>query len=318
MVRALRAGAPHSLMISGGDLIGAAPLVSTLFRHESTIEVMNAIGLDASAVGNHEFDAGAAELQRIAKGGCPPPQPDAVATSCTLAPYTGARFPFLAANVLDAGGHTLFAPSVIREIDGIRVGIIGAVTRSTPRLVTPSGVAGLRFGDEADAINRAARQLKAQGVKAIVMTIHEGGEVGASGQRADWNDATCPDAHGPIFRIARRVTKDVDVIFSAHTHQGYRCVVDGRVIIQGTSYGRGVSVVDVMLDRKTKQVIPALTRSINLPVPNDQTDPALRERRAAARGRAGGPGRRAPHPRRRHERARAHRRRRPYHLQPRQ
>jgi 5'-nucleotidase len=282
LVKALRAGAPHSLMISGGDLIGAAPLVSTLFRHESTIEVMNAIGLDASTVGNHEFDAGATELKRIANGGCPPPQPDAVATSCTLAPYTGARFPYLSANVFDGHGHTLFAPSVIREIDGIRVGIIGAVTRSAPTLVTPSGVAGLRFIDEADAINRAARHLKAQGVKAIVMTIHEGGELGPASQRGDWNDASCPDAHGPIFAIAKRVTRDVDVIFSAHTHQGYRCVVDGRVIIQGTSYGRGLSVVDVVLDPKSKKVIPSRTRSINLPVLNDQTDPALRERLAAA------------------------------------
>jgi 5'-nucleotidase len=282
LVKALRAGAPHSLMISGGDLIGAAPLVSTLFRHESTIEVMNAIGLDASTVGNHEFDAGAAELKRIANGGCPPPQPDAVATSCTLAPYTGARFPYLSANVFDGHGHTLFAPSLIREIDGIRVGIIGAVTRNTPTLVTPSGVAGLRFIDEAEAINRAARHLKAQGVKAIVMTIHEGGELGPPSQRGDWNDASCPDAHGPIFAIAKRVTRDVDVIFSAHTHQGYRCVIDGRVIIQGTSYGRGLSVVDVVLDPKSKKVIPSQTRTINLPVLNDQTDPALRERLAAA------------------------------------
>src|SRR4029079_8654673 len=100
----------------GGDLIGAAPLVSTLFRHESTIEVMNAIGLDASTVGNHEFDAGAAELKRIAAGGCAPRTPEAVATSCTLAPYTGARFPYLSANVFDSRDHTLFAPSVIRDV----------------------------------------------------------------------------------------------------------------------------------------------------------------------------------------------------------
>ena len=283
LVRALRAAAPNSLMISGGDLIGAAPLVSTLFRHESTIEVMNRIGLDISTVGNHEFDAGATELKRIANGGCAANRPDSPVTSCASAPYAGARFTYLSANVLDASGHTLFPASVIKNFQGIRVGVIGAVTRTTPSIVSPSGVAGLRFTDEADAINRAARQLKAQGVKVIVMTIHEGGELGDPSQkRGDWNDASCPDAHGPIFEIAKRVTKDVDVIFSAHTHQGYRCVVDGRVIIQGTSYGRGVSVVDVSIDPKTKKVIPALTRSINLPVVNEHTDAALRERLAAA------------------------------------
>ena len=282
MVKALRADAPNSLLISGGDLIGAAPLVSTLFRHESTIEVMNAIGLDVSTVGNHEFDGGATELKRIAAGGCAAPRPDAAVSSCALGRYAGARFPYLSANVIDAQGHTLFAPSVIKDIHGIRVGIIGAVTRSTPSIVTPSGVAGLRFTDEAAAINRAARNLKAHGVRAIVVTIHEGGEVGPAQRRGDWNDTTCPDAHGPIFEIARRMTRDVDVIFSAHTHQGYRCLVDGRLIVQGTSYGRGVSVVDLALDPKTHRVLPALTRSINLPVLNEHTDPAVRERLAAA------------------------------------
>ena len=282
LVQALRAGSPNSLMISGGDLISAAPLVSTLFRHESTIEVMNAIGLDVSAVGNHEFDAGATELKRIARGGCGANPPGAVATSCALDPYRGAHFPYLGANVTELSGKPLLAASVIRRIQGIPVGIIGAVTRTVPTLVTPTGVAGLKFTDEADAINRAARQLKARGVRAIIVTIHEGGEIGPPQNRGDWNDATCPDAHGPIFDIARRVTRDVDVIFSAHTHQGYRCLVDGRVIIQGTSYGRGLSVVDVALDPKTRRIVAADTRSINLPVLNDQTDPAVRERLAAA------------------------------------
>ena len=282
LAEALRAAAPNSLMISGGDLIGASPLVSTLFHHESTIAVMNAIGLDVSTVGNHEFDAGATELRRIAKGGCAPNPPDAIATYCADGPYTGTKFPYLSANVLDAEGHTLFAPYVIKVVDGIRVGIIGAVTRSTPTIVVPSGIAGLTFTDEADAINRAARQLRDQGVRAIVMTIHEGGELGTPQDRGDWNDTRCPDAHGPIFDMARRITKDVGVIFSAHTHQGYRCLVDGRVIIQGTSYGRGLSVVDTVLDRKTRNFVPSLTRSINLPVLNDLTPPELRERLAAA------------------------------------
>ena len=282
LVKALRADAPNSLMLSGGDLIGAAPLVSTLFKHESTIEVMNEIGLDVSTVGNHEFDAGATELKRIAKGGCAATQPDDAVTSCALDRYRGARFAYLSANVIDGSGRTLFAPAIVKRVHGIPVGIIGAVTRTTPSIVIPSGVAGLRFVDEADAINRAARQLKAQGVRAIVLTIHEGGELGPPQHRGDWNDASCADAHGPIFDIAKRLSSDVSVIFSAHTHQGYRCVIDGRVIIQGTSYGRGVSVVDVALDPKTRRFIPALTRSINLPVVNDLTDAALRERFAAS------------------------------------
>lgn len=282
LVQTLRAGAPHSLMLSAGDLIGASPLVSTLFRHESTVEVMNRIGLELSALGNHEFDAGVAELKRVGRGGCAATVPESAISSCALGTYGGARFPLLSANVLDTRGKPVFAPYVVKRYAGIRVGIIGAVTRSTPSIVVPSGVAGLRFIDEAEAVNRAARRLRAQGVKAIVAVFHEGGELGTPQQRGDWNDTRCADAHGPIFDIARRLSRDVGVIFSAHTHQGYRCEVDGRIIIQGTSYGRGISVVDVALDPATRRFVPALTRSINLPVLNERTDPALRERLAAA------------------------------------
>ena len=284
MVNRLRDSADHALVVSSGDLIGAAPLVSTLFRHESTIELMGRIGIDLNVAGNHEFDAGLAELRRLYRGGCAGPSPQPAITTCALEKHPGARFPLLAANVLDTAGRPVFAPWVIRRVEGIPVGIVGAVTRTTPTIVVPSGVAGLRFTDEADAINRAVRELRRRGVKAIVAVLHEGGEVGPSNRRADWNDETCPAASGPIFEIARRLDKAVDVVFSAHTHQGYRCVVDGRVVIQATSYGRGVSVVDVALDRRSRDVDPRLTRSINLPVLNDATDAdpraALREKLA--------------------------------------
>ena len=282
MVTLLRAGAPHSLMISGGDLIGAAPLVSTLFRHESTIEVMNAIGLDAGTVGNHEFDAGIAELQRIARGGCAVNQPDGPVSSCALGAYAGPKFPMLASNVLDVRGQPVLPAYTVKRIGGIRVGIIGAVTMTTPSIVVPSGVAGLTFIDEAEGVNRAARQLRAMGVKTIVATFHEGGELGTPQNRGDWNDTRCADRSGPIFDIASRLVPEITVVFSAHTHQGYRCIVDGRTIVSGTSYGRGVSVVDVEIDRKTRALRPAATRSYNLPVVSEATDPAVRERLAAA------------------------------------
>ena len=282
MVGVLRAGAPHSLLISGGDLIGAAPLVSTLFRHESTIEVMNAIGLDAGTVGNHEFDAGIGELQRIARGGCAVNQPEDPVSSCALGPYTGPKFPMLASNVLDAAANPVLPAYTVKRIGGIRVGIIGAVTMTTPSIVVPSGVAGLTFIDEAEGANRAARQLRAMGVKTIIATFHEGGELGTPQNRGDWNDTACADRSGPIFDIASRLVPEITVVFSAHTHQGYRCIVDGRTIISGTSYGRGVSVVDIEIDRKTRALRPAATRSHNLPVVSEATDPALRERLAAA------------------------------------
>jgi 5'-nucleotidase len=66
----LRIERPASVVVSSGDLVGASPLVSGLFHDEPTIDVMNAIGVDANAVGNHEFDRGVQQLLRIVKGGC--------------------------------------------------------------------------------------------------------------------------------------------------------------------------------------------------------------------------------------------------------
>lgn len=282
LVRSLRASSPNSIMLAAGDLIGASPLVSTLFKHESTIAVMNQIGLELDAVGNHEFDAGIAELQRIGKGGCAPPQPNAVATSCTLAPYRGAKFPLVSSNVLGADGKPVLAPFVIKRVQGIPVGVIGAVTRTTPGIVIPSGIEGLSFIDEADGVNRAAKELRARGVKAIIAVFHEGGELGTQAQRGDWNDVNCPAMHGPILDIAKRLSPEISVIFTGHTHQGYRCFIEGRHLIQGTSYGRGVSVIDVKLDPKRRTIITSETKSINLPVFNERTDPVLRERLIAA------------------------------------
>jgi len=281
LVRSLRAGSPFSFMLAGGDLIGASPLPSTLFKHETTIEILNEMGLEASTVGNHEFDAGMPELQRIIKGGCAPTKPSDIVVSCASTPYPGAKFRYLGANVVDAKGNHPIAPYMIKEFDGIPVGFIGAVTKTTPQMVIPSGVAGLTFQDEADAVNRAAGELRAKGVRSMVAIFHEGIELGTQANRGDWNDTSCPNAHGPLLDIARRLAPEIRVIFSGHTHQGYRCEIEGRLLIQGTSYGRGVSVVDVELDRSTRAMLPPV-RSFNLPVLNDRTDAAQREKLVAA------------------------------------
>lgn len=281
LLDALRKASPYHLTIGAGDLVGASPLVSTLFKHETTIEVLNALGLEVSALGNHEFDAGAAELRRMIKGGCAPTKPDDIVASCVANPYPGAKFTYLGANVVDAQGRHLVAPYTIKHFDGIPVGIIGAVTRTTPQLVVPSGIAGLRFLDEAESVNRAADALRAKGVRAMIAIFHEGFELGTQGKRGEWNDTTCPDAHGPLLAIASRLAPEIRVVFSGHTHQGYRCEVGGRLLVQGTSYGRGVSVVDVELDRSTRAMLPPV-RSLNLPVMNEKTEPALREKLVAA------------------------------------
>lgn len=276
LAKALRAQVPHSLLISSGDMVGAAPLVSTLFRHESTIVAMNATGVDVGIPGNHEFDGGVAELQRLMHGGCAAPK--APFNSCPDGRFPGTNFPLVAANVTDSHtGQTLIAPSTVFNIDGVKIGVIGAVTRSTPQSVVPSGVAGLRFEDEAAAINRAAAALQTQGVHTLVAVIHEGGELDTA-HEADWNDTSCPGAHGALFELNRRITPAVDVVFSAHTHQGYRCLVEGRPVLQAFSYGRGLSVVDLTIDRRSGDVLREHTQSRNLPVLNGDTSDAQRRR----------------------------------------
>jgi 5'-nucleotidase len=261
LIGRLRAEQPNSVVVSSGDLIGASPLISGLFHDEPTIEVMNAIGLDLNAVGNHEFDRGIAELRRLVAGGCQHSE-TAHRRSCARGTYAGARFPFLAANVAErATGRNAFAPSLVRTIDGVKIGFIGAVTRATPGIVVPAGVAGLRFTSEAGALNHEAKRLQAAGVQAIVAVVHEGGETDG-----DFDD--CVKPRGTIFEIARRLDRAIDVVLSAHTHRGYNCTFEGRTVIQGASFGRLVSVVDLTIDRASGDVIASATRARNLPVPN--------------------------------------------------
>lgn len=270
-VRRLRAEQPASLLISSGDLVGASPLVSALFRDEPTIEVMNALGLSLNAAGNHEFDHGVAELRRLIAGGCATESRGVAVTCAGIArAYDGASFPFIAANVEDAAtGVPLLAPFVVRQVGGVRIGFIGAVTRTTPGIVMPAGIRGWRFTSEAAALNRYARQLRAEGVNAIVAVVHEGGE-------ADGGFDGCLNPRGPIFDIVRALDPAIVVVLSAHTHRSYNCRIDGRVVIQGASFGRLLSVIDLAIDRTSGAVVPGESRARNVPVANGRgSDKAL-------------------------------------------
>ena len=282
LLETLRASSRHHVTVSSGDMIGATPLVSALFRHEPTVDIANLIGVDLAIPGNHEFDAGQTELLRLLSGGCADNAASSPVKSCAMGRHSGAQFVTFAANVETAAGATLFPPSVVREFGGVRVGFIGAVTRATPSIVIPSGIEGLRFTDEAQAINAEARRLTSMGVQAIVAVVHEGGSTGAPGTPMQWNDPSCPNARGEIFEIVRRLGPEIDLILSAHTHQGYRCVIDGRAVMQATALGRGVSVADLVIDRRTGEVDRQLTQHRNLPVLRDDGDAGLREAVIAA------------------------------------
>lgn len=244
-VQQLRAKNPNHIFVAAGDLIGATPLLSALFKDEPTIESLSLMGLETSAVGNHEFDKGATELLRMQNGGC-------AADGCKgPAPFKGAQFKYLAASTVDtASGKTLFPAYHVKSFQGIPVAFIGLTLKDTPTIVVPDGVKGLEFRDEAATVNALVPQLRAQGIEAIVLLIHEGGV--ATG---DYNE--CPGISGPIVDIVKKLDKAVDLVVSGHTHRAYNCRIDGRLVTSGDKYGTIVTEIDLVLDPKSGDVTSA-------------------------------------------------------------
>ena len=219
-VAKLKAENPNHVVVSAGDMIGASPLVSSLFLDEPTILAMNMIGVDFNAVGNHEFDRGSGELLRMRRGGC---EKFTARQPCRVDPdFLGAKFDFLAANTIREGGETLFPAYGIRTFGSgagqVKIGFIGMTLEATPSVVTPAGVAGLSFRDEADTANALIPRLKAEGADAIVIVIHEGAV-----SKKSYNDKDCSGLSGDLLPILDRLDPEVDVVVSGHTHNAYVC-----------------------------------------------------------------------------------------------
>jgi 5'-nucleotidase len=246
VVRQLRKPASNSIFVAAGDLIGASPFLSAMFHDEPTIESVSMMGLALSAVGNHEFDEGEAELLRMQNGGCHP------VDGCRGPhPFGGATFHYLAAStIVKSTGKTLFPPYEIREFEGIPVAFIGLTLKGTESIVSPTGIADLEFKDEADTVNALIPELKAKGVEAIVVLLHQGGY-----PSGDYNE--CPGISGPIVDIVKKLDKAVDVVISGHTHQAYVCNIDGRLVTSADKYGTVVTAIDLSLDPHTHDVISA-------------------------------------------------------------
>jgi len=245
-VRNLRDGHPNNIFVAAGDLIGASPFLSAMFHDEPTIESLSMMGLEIAAVGNHEFDEGKDELLRMQNGGCHP------LDRCQGPhPFLGAKFHYLAASTFEKdSGKTLFPPYEVRTFEGLPVAFIGLTLKGTPEIISPTSAAGLEFRDEADTVNALVPELKARGVEAIVVLIHEGGvPVG------DYNE--CPGISGPIVDIVKKFDRAVDVVISGHTHQAYVCRIDGRLVTSADKYGTLVTAIDLKLDRATHDIVSA-------------------------------------------------------------
>ncbi|CAL61647.1 putative 5'-nucleotidase [Herminiimonas arsenicoxydans] len=257
-IKSLKQANPYHAVVSAGDMIGATPLVSALFLDEPTIEAVNAFGIDFNAVGNHEFDKGVAELLRMQNGGCTKytqRQPCALNQQ-----FAGANFGFLAANTVKKDGSTLFPASAIKTFghgpQQVKIGFIGLTLKNTAYLVTPGGVAGVTFKDEAHTANALIPQLKAQGAAAIVVIVHEGGTT-----TGGFNDHTCPNLAGAIVTILERLDPAVDVVVSGHTHRSYVCDYGRKnpakpfLLTSAGQYGTLVTDINLRINPHTRKVV---------------------------------------------------------------
>ena len=264
-IATLKARTPHHAVVSAGDLVGASPMVSSLFLDEPTVEAMNLIGLDFNAVGNHEFDRGWRELLRLQHGGC---EQFTQRAPCQISqPFGGARFGFLAANVQRTDGQALLPATGTKRFAengaSVTVGFIGMTLRATPALVAPSGVAGLRFADEAATANAQAAQLRAQGADIVVLALHEGGST-----TAGILEASCAGLSGAIVPILERLDSTVDVVVSGHTHQAYVCdyasVNPQRPFLLTSAGQYGTLLTDIALrfDTGTRRLVHKSARNV--------------------------------------------------------
>lgn len=287
-VAQLKAGQPQHAVLAAGDLVSASPMVSAFFHDEPAVEALNRIGLEFSAAGNHEFDRGVAELLRLQHGGCrrraggdrDPGScrgPAATAADDRAADdsargdnaadgFAGARFQWLAVNVrVAASGETLLPSHAVKRFDGVDVAFVGVSLRGTPDVVMPGALAGLDFGDEAEAVNALVPALRARGIEAIVVLVHQGGS--QTGKVQDINGCEGELAGSALADIVARLDDAVDLVIGGHTHAAYNCsagttragglpnAAGRRIPVVGPgAYGRVLSDIDLQLERASGQV----------------------------------------------------------------
>jgi 2',3'-cyclic-nucleotide 2'-phosphodiesterase (5'-nucleotidase family) len=228
-----------TLLLAGGDNVGASPPNSGLLQDAPAIDVENAWGLDATAYGNHEFDYGVERL---------------------LQHQDRANFPFLATNIVEtATGEApdWVQPSVVFEVNGVQVGVIGAGLQATPELVSAGATEGLTFLPEAERIAAESERLRQAGVEVQVVVIHQGTERGSNTV-----DGQAPVTwEGPIIGIAEALADTtVDAVIAGHTHRISNLMVGDILVVEGINAGTSYSVLQLMVEDGDVQWAGGATR----------------------------------------------------------
>jgi 5'-nucleotidase len=255
---------PNTVKVSAGDMIGASPLLSSIFHDEPTINAFNLMGFEFSAVGNHEFDEGWQELLRMQNGGCHP------VDGCIpgVPVFTGATFNYMTANVIRLdNGQTLFPSLMVKQFGNTKVGFIGISLESTPTIVVPSGVVGLEFQPEVDAINQYVNYLKdTEQIKAIVVLLHDG-----AGAATTINSCNTSD---PFFaNVVMKIDPEVDALITGHSHNAYNCQIQVKknyapMLVTSAGYnGRYLTEIDLTIAGTNGQVIAKTATNIPVETP---------------------------------------------------
>lgn len=231
-VKSVRDANPNTVFAAAGDLIGASTFTSFINDDNPTIDALNAAGLEVSAAGNHEFDQGWEDLR------------DRV--------QDRADWEYISSNVfLTETGETALAPAWVKEMDGVSVGFIGAVTEELDSLVSPEGIADLEVRSIVDSVNAVADDLTDGDTgngeaDVLVLLVHEG---------ATSTDVASITPESALGEIVEGVDDSVSAIVSAHTHLAYNHVIDGRPVASAGQYGENFGLMNLQVDPETKELL---------------------------------------------------------------
>jgi 2',3'-cyclic-nucleotide 2'-phosphodiesterase/3'-nucleotidase len=243
LIKQERAADPDLLLLDDGDTIQGTPLIyyyNTKMPDEANpmAVVMSAMNFDAMAIGNHEYNYGQGVLDKF---------------------ISEAEFPVLSANIRQSDGSEQYTPYIIKDVKGVKVGVLGLTTQGIPVWEKPENIEGLSFDGAVELAKTYVPKMQADGATVIVALAHSGTHVEPADTRAEgawmtdyttWVDkgyADVPDQNF-IIKLAEAVP-EIDVILAGHAHSTIpQAMINGVLVVEPGRWGSGVSKVTLTLD----------------------------------------------------------------------